>query len=180
MQHARRDVGAEPVAVLQVSAIKLPLAAIGAFAPGFLAGVRALPFRPAKGGKPLIHQLALSRPTGKRIRRQLRATGGAAQQVHHQGGGVIARVANHVLHGSPQLRALQQQIPRQPLLNGHGIGQFHHTGGVALLITAVRSAANRQRPHIFGLQACGQIDGGGVVQQPGDAQLLLQAGPRGL
>ena len=136
MEQPCAEVAAQAVAVLEVCAIELLLTAIGAIPPGFLAGIAARPFAPAQLCAPLIHQLALQAPALEGLGRQLRAAGGAGEQVEHQAGGVIARVADHVRQGAAQFGRVVNQLALQPSFGGHQIKQLHHAGGVASLIAA--------------------------------------------
>ena len=79
MQQPGADIGAETVAVFQACSIKLAFAAVGAVAPGFLAGIAAGPLAPAQLLAPLVHQPAAQGPAREGFFGQGWATGGAGE-----------------------------------------------------------------------------------------------------
>ena len=173
MQQPGREVRAEAVAVGQFRAVGLALPAKGAIAPGFLAGIAALPFRPAQGSIPTVHQLALFAPAGQGPRRQLRAAGGAGEQVQHQAGGVITGVLDHGRQGPIQLARALQPLALQPGFCRHQVGQFDHAGGIVGPLACPAGPSNGK-----GLGAIGPGAGQGRagIAQPGHRQVVLQGG----
>ena len=176
MQHPGGEVSREAVPVLQPVSVGLALPAVGAIPPGFLAGVAARPLRPVQRGEPVVDQLSLAAPALEGRRGQLRAAGGAGEQVHHQACGVVARVADHVRQCSAQLGAVLDQLPLQPGFSGHEIEQLHHTGGVARLIPAPAGARHRFMPEAGAVRGVGApLAQGPRVANPGHQKLLPQA-----
>ena len=117
----------------------------------------------------MVHQLALLAPGAHQLRWQGRAAGGAAEQIHHQAGGVVAGIANHQRQGAAQLGVNLQEALLQPGFGGDQIHQLHHTRRVALTLTRPGGAA-ASRCFLGGIQQAAGI------AHPGEGQALAQAG----